>query len=127
MYSKQKVLVEVLQLNITKEAYSYLKTLKDIVDNNSGFNAPLPSALIGNFYNNQNSDEPVLGRFTVASASYSSINISREKIAETAVDYFKSPQPEEYGDPLPPPLTYDAPCEENRNQTAIPPSEWILD
>lgn len=127
LYSKQKVLVEVLQLNITKEAYSYLKTLKDIVDNNSGFNAPLPSALIGNFYNNQNSDEPVLGRFTVASASYSSINISREKIAETAVDYFKSPQPEEYGDPLPPPLTYDAPCEENRNQTAIPPSEWILD
>jgi len=126
LYSKQDVLVEILQLNITEEAHSYFRTLKDIVDNNSGFNAPLPSALTGNFFNNENNEEPVLGRFTVASASYKSININRERIAETPVDYFKSPQPEEYGDPLPPPLTYEAPCVENRNQTAIPPTEWII-
>jgi len=125
LYSKENVLVEILQLNITKEAHKYFKTMKDIVDNNSGFNAPLPSALTGNFYNNQNKEEPVLGRFTAAAASYKSIYIEREKISEYPVDYFKTPQPELYGDPLPPPLTYSAPCLENRNQTGIAPKKWV--
>jgi len=127
LYSRQDVLVEILQLNITAEAHAYFKTLKDIVDNNSGFNAPLPTALTGNFYNNQNNEEAVLGRFTVAASSYRSISIKRGKIAETPAAYFKSLQPEMYGDPLPAPLTYDAPCQENRNQTAKSPLGWIIE
>jgi hypothetical protein len=29
------------------------------------------------------------------------------------------------GDPLPNPITYEAPCVESRNQTAIQPLSWI--
>ena len=54
--SKQDILVEVLQLNVSQDAYKHFRTLKDLVDNNSGFNAPLPAALIGNFTNLTNPD-----------------------------------------------------------------------
>jgi len=124
-YSNQDILVEVLQLNITQEAYKYYKTIKDIVDNNSGFNAPLPSALLGNFYNVEDAEDPILGRFTAAAGQSKSIFIKRGAISSRIVDKYEPPQPELLGDPLPNPITYEAPCVESRNQTAIQPLSWI--
>jgi len=124
LYTKQDVLVEILQLNITEEAHKYYKTIKDIVDNNSGFNAPLPSALIGNFYNPEDSEDPVLGRFTAAAGSSKSIFVKRGDIPQMTVGAFRVPQPELLGDPLPNPITYETPCLEGRNQTKIKPLTW---
>ena len=122
--TRQDVLVEVLQLNITEEAHKYYKTLKDIVDNNSGFNAPLPSALIGNFYNPNDAEDPVLGRFTAAAATTKSVFIKRGTISQAPVSSFRVPQPELLGDPLPNPITYESPCIEKRNQTKVKPLLW---
>ena len=73
--SNQDVLMEVIKLNISEESYNYFKTVKDLVDNNSGLNAPLPTALIGNFYGISNPDQTILGRFTVGSSDIKSIFI----------------------------------------------------
>ncbi len=123
-YSNQDILVEILQLNITKKAYKYFKSIKDIVDNNSGFNAPLPSALIGNFYNVNDSEDPILGRFTAAAGKSKSIFIKRGGINVRIVGEYKPPQPELLGDPLPNPITYEAPCLESSYQTGIKPLTW---
>jgi len=124
LYGKSKVLVEVLQLNITESAHKYYKTVKDVVNNNSSLNAPLPSALIGNLYNADDSEEAVLGRFTVASGSTRSVSIARDQIFENIIRTTNLLQPELYGAPLPAPLTYDAPCEESRYRTAVQPLNW---
>jgi len=123
-YSNSDILVEILQLNITRKAFKYFKTIKDIVDNNSGFNAPLPSALIGNFYNVNDSEDPVLGRFTAAAGKSKSILIKRGGINAIFEAEYQYPQPELLGDPLPNPITYSAPCTEGRYRTAIKPLEW---
>ena len=123
-YSNSDILVEILQLNITRKAFKYFKTIKDIVDNNSGFNAPLPSALIGNFYNVNDSEDPVLGRFTAAAGKSKSILIKRGGINAIFEAEYQYPQPELLGDPLPNPITYSAPCIEGRYRTAIKPLEW---
>ena len=124
LYSNQDILVEILQLNISQNAHKYFKSIKDIVDNNSGFNAPLPSALIGNFYNIDDSEDPILGRFTAAAGRSNSIFIKRGGINEKIEGEYISPQPELLGDPLPNPITYVAPCIESRYQTKIKPLTW---
>jgi hypothetical protein len=121
---KTKVLVEIQQFSLTPKAYEYYRTIKDLVDNNGGFNAPLPAALIGNMYNPQDPNEYVLGRFTAASAITKSILIDRTTVEETAIETPLKPNPE----PLPtgPGPVYDtAPCEESRYRTSIEPEGWI--
>ena len=122
--SKQNMLVEIVQLNITEEAHKYYKTIKDIVDNNSGFNAPLPSALIGNLFNQNDLEDPVLGRFTAASGSSKSIFVKRGSIDDKIVGEYRQSQTEIFGDPLPSPITYDSPCIVGRNQTNQKPFTW---
>jgi hypothetical protein len=122
--SKQNMLVEIVQLNITEEAHKYYKTIKDIVDNNSGFNAPLPSALIGNLFNQNDLEDPVLGRFTAASGSSKSIFVKRGSIDDKIVGEYRQSQTEIFGDPLPSPITYDSPCIVGRNQTNQKPLTW---
>ncbi|MEK9750332.1 MAG: DUF4249 domain-containing protein [Flavobacteriaceae bacterium] len=116
--SKQDVLVEVLQLNISQDAYKHYRTIKDLVDNNSGFNAPLPAALIGNFTDLSNPEQIALGRFTAAAAVTETIFIRRSLRDEPLSGDFKSPQPEILGDPVPQPLTYIAPCIESIYRTS---------
>lgn len=116
--SKQDILVEVLQLNISQDAYKHYRTIKDLVDNNSGFNAPLPAALIGNFTDLSNPEQIALGRFTAAAAVTETIFIRRSLRDEPLSGDFKSPQPEILGDPVPQPLTYIAPCIESIYRTS---------
>jgi hypothetical protein len=116
--SKQDILVEVLQLNVSQDAYKHFRTLKDLVDNNSGFNAPLPAALIGNFTNLTNPDRIALGRFTAAAAVNQNIFIRRSLRSEPLSGDFKLHQPEILGDPVPQPLTYVAPCVEGLYRTS---------
>ncbi|UWX56686.1 DUF4249 domain-containing protein [Maribacter litopenaei] len=57
LYTNDNILVQMQQFSISQKAYGYFKTLKDLVDNNGGFNAPLPAALVGNLFNEENSEE----------------------------------------------------------------------
>jgi hypothetical protein len=119
-----KILVEIQQFSLTPKAYEYYKTIKDLVDNNGGFNAPLPAALIGNMYNPEDSNEYVLGRFTASSAFTKTIMIDRTMITDRPIESQLIPKPE----PLPtgPGPVYDkAPCEESRYRTSIEPEGWI--
>lgn len=121
---KTKILVEIQQFSLTPKAYEYYQTIKDLVDNNGGFNAPLPAALIGNMYNPDNPNEYVLGRFTASSAFTQTLMIDRTNIQESPIENRIVPKPE----PLttgPGPIYDKAPCEESRNRTSIEPAGWI--
>lgn len=125
LYTKENMVVEVQQFVLTPAAYDYYKVLKDVVDNNSGLNAPPPAALVGNLSNPQNSEEFVFGRFTAAATSTASIFIERNSIEEAPLELSEpvvfEPQ---IASPYPPPATVQAPCTENRTRTAITPDKW---
>ena len=117
--SKQDIYVELIKLNVSEDSYKYFKTIKDLVDNNSGLNSPLPTALIGNFSSISNPEETVLGRFTVASSVTKPIFIPRDNISERLIGDLTELQPEIFGDPIPNPLTYVYSCDESRFRTSF--------
>ena len=129
LYSKRDILVELQQYSISYDAYKYYKSIKDLVENNGGLNAPLPSVLIGNLYNTIDEDEIVLGRFTVASGSSKSIYIPRRKLAGNDIRGPKAAVIEKFGDRVPQPLSrFDYPifasCDEGAYRTGIKPLNW---
>ncbi|WP_299532365.1 DUF4249 domain-containing protein [Ulvibacterium sp.] len=126
LYTKEDMVIEVQQFAISSSAHEYYKVLKDLVDNNSGLNAPPPAGLVGNMFNPEDSEEFVFGRFTAAATSAASIFIDRTFINEEALDG-RDPillEPT-FNSPLPPPATISAPCGETRFRTAIRPEAWI--
>lgn len=122
LFTRRDILVELRQFSISQEAYRYLKTLKDLIDNNSGFNAPLPSALIGNLYNPADTDEVVLGRLTTASTTVSTVFIDRTFIEEEGLEPILVSQAE--GLEAPPPIVTSAPCIDGRYRTSARPDDW---
>jgi len=132
MYTKEDMVVELQQLTITPKAYEYYKVLKDLVDNNSGLNAPPPAALIGNLTDLDNDENFIFGRFTVAAASLAYVFVDRTDIQEAAIDKTLSPNRE--GCEVCPPGSScpigcspvnTAPCTETRYRTAMMPQGWI--
>ena len=117
-FSKQDVLIELIQLNISQEAYKYYKTIKDLVDNNNGLNSPLPTALVGNFYGISKPENIILGRFTAGSSSLKTIFVERSKQSEQILGEYLFLEPENFGDPIPDPITYFSPCEESKYRTS---------
>lgn len=122
LYTKRNILVELQQFSISPGAYRYLKTLTDLIDNNSGFNAPLPAALVGNLYNPTDPDEVVLGRLTAAATTVSPIFIERSDLLEESLETVLTSQPE--GEEAPAPLVTTAPCIEGQYRTSIQPIGW---
>lgn len=116
--SKQDILVDLVLLNISEDSYKYYKSIKDLVDNNSGLNAPLPTALLGNFYSTTNPETTVLGRFTTAASVFKPLFIERNDRAAPTLGLLELPEPEMLGDPIPNPLTYESPCDESINRTS---------
>ena len=125
LYTKRDILVELQQFSISASAYHYLQTLKDIIDDNSGLNAPLPAALVGNLYNPDNKDEFVLGRFTAAATTTKSIFITRTFVEDTPLEPVLKSQAEGFGDPVPSPNVLSVPCEESRYRTGVRPEGWV--
>ncbi len=126
LYTKEDMVIEVQQFAISSSAHEYYKVLKDLVDNNSGLNAPPPAGLVGNMFNPADSEEFVFGRFTAAATSEASIFIDRTFITEDALETREELILEPgFGSPLPPPATFSAACSETRFRTAIRPEAWI--
>ncbi|MEO1009722.1 MAG: DUF4249 domain-containing protein [Bacteroidota bacterium] len=125
LHTNENMVVEVLQYSINGNAYEYFEVLKDLVDNSSGINAPPPAALVGNMFNVEDGDEFVLGRFTAAASSVARIFINRRAITEEVLEPRSALIFEEMFDPVPPPITTIAPCEESRFRTGIRPEGWI--
>jgi len=124
LYTKSNILVEVQQLSLSVSAYEYYKILNDILDNNGGFNAPPPAALLGNMFSANNSEEYVLGRFTAASTSTASVFINRTSITEAPLETIETRT--ETSPPVPElDLTYLAPCVESHFRTGSRPQGWI--
>ncbi|NJB70984.1 hypothetical protein GGR42_001446 [Saonia flava] len=124
LYTKENILVEIQQFSLSPSAHKYFKALKDILDNNGGFNAPPPAALIGNIFNPNDGEEYVLGRFTAAAAVVETVFIERGNIQESPLEDFIIGNYEEYGI-SPDPQTTTAPCEETRYRTGTAPQGWI--
>lgn len=126
LYTKENMVIELQQFSLTPAAYQYFKVLKDIVDDNSGLNAPPPAALIGNLSNPNNPDEFVFGRFTAAATSVVSVFVERENISENQIEP-KDPIITEptIQSPYPPPSTFTAPCIETKFRTTVRPPSWI--
>lgn len=122
LFTKRNILVELQQFSLSEEAYRYYKTLKDLIDNNSGFNAPLPAALVGNLFNPNDPEEIVLGRLTAAATSIRSVFIERIFVEEEQLEPIIIAQPE--GDETPPPPTFFAPCIDSRFRTSTQPANW---
>ncbi|MCK5441486.1 MAG: DUF4249 domain-containing protein [Maribacter sp.] len=123
LFTNDNILVELQQFSISPNAFRYLQTLKDIVDNNSGFNSPLPAPLIGNIYNTNDNEEFVLGMFIAASASKKSAFIERIFIEEPQLEARIINSVEE--DETPSPIVIYAPCQESRLRTSIMPNDWV--
>ncbi len=125
LYTKENMVVEVQQFSLSPAAYDYFKVLKDVIDNNSGLNAPPPAALVGNLSNLDDDEDFVFGRFTAASTSTASLFINRELIEEPSIELAEPVVLEpQVASPFPPPATTQAPCSENRERTAVQPAKW---
>ncbi len=125
LYNKENIVIEVQQLSLSPAAYDYYKVLKDIVDNNSGLNAPPPAALVGNLFNPDDSEDFVFGRFTAAASSSSSVFVDRSGIREDPILRKDPLNFESFFDPVPKPEVVSAPCSETKFRTAIVPPGWI--
>lgn len=127
LYTKENMVVEVQQFSITPAAYKYFKVLKDVVDNNSGLNAPPPAALVGNLFNPDDSEDFVFGRFTAAATSSASLFVNRNLIEGSAIEISQAPIFEpQIASPYPPPATVIAPCSENKERTGVQPVKWEI-
>ena len=127
LYTKENMVITARQITLSKRAYEYYKVLEDLVNNNSGFNAPPPAGLIGNMFNPDRDEEFVFGRFTAAAASTKSLFIDRSGISEDPIEVRGATNYEEEGTPVPPPITGTAPCVEGRFRTRKVPPGWIED
>lgn len=122
LYTRENIVVELQQYAISESAYTYLKTLKDLIDNNAGLNAPLPAALVGNLFNPANKEEFVLGRFTAAAVTMMPVYIERLLLPEAPLDQEVAPFTE--GPEAPAFQVYTSACSEGRYRTAVKPRYW---
>lgn len=126
LYTRTDALVELQLWTLSEEAYRYYKVLKDLVDNNIGFNAPPPAPLVGNMRNVLDDEDFVFGRFSVAAASTTAVFIERETLTDLPIEPILPVVFEPtLNSPYPPPATVLAPCNESRYRTAIKPENWI--
>lgn len=125
--TKKNVLIEIEQYSFTNSAHEYYKVLKDIVNNNGGFNAPPSAALIGNLFNPNDAEEFVLGRFTAAANTTSRIFIERNLIEEPAINTDVLIESSERPPFITSPemIVTRVPCVESRFRTGVRPQGWV--
>lgn len=121
LYTDEDILVRIDQFALSPKAYRYFKTLKDLVDNNAGINAPPPAALVGNMFNVTDDEDLILGRFTATATATFSVFIDRSNIPERALETVP-PFRLETGLGT---VVVTAPCIEGKYRTTVQPEGWI--
>ncbi|MEM6966473.1 MAG: DUF4249 domain-containing protein [Bacteroidota bacterium] len=118
-FRKEDILVQVQQLSLSVSAYNYFKSIASITNEGGGLNAPPPAGLLGNLFNPDDSEAPILGQFTAGSVATKSLYIERENITENPLTPDQSVILEDCDFC---PNYY--PCEETRFRTSIKPEGW---
>jgi len=72
----------IYQYSMSREAYSYWKSLQDITQNTGSLFDPTPAMVIGNIYNVIDPEKPVLGIFQASAVKQERIFIDRSEIPE---------------------------------------------
>ena len=68
------------QYSMSREAYSYWKSLQDITQNTGSMFDPTPAMVTGNIYNASDPEKPVLGIFQASAVKQKRIFIDRDEI-----------------------------------------------
>ncbi|GAB3893053.1 hypothetical protein GCM10028803_06780 [Larkinella knui] len=116
--SYQPYYVEIEQQSLTKEAFTYLSSLKDMVQNTGGIFDAAPALLVGNISSVSKSDELVLGYFGASAMIIRPLYIDRSKAPGTP-DIILAPPPQ-------PPPTSCAECVETPGRTQKAPKWWVF-
>ncbi len=112
------LLFDLQQYSISRAAYDYNQTLKDLAEGAGGLNAPLPAALVGNMNDVSTVGTPVLGFVGVSGVSQERVFINRDTVQGESLPYNYDYRPEPVN-PEPP----RAPCE-GFNRTTNEPAGW---
>ena len=121
-YKKRNILIEVIQYSLSQSAYEYYQIIDDLINENTGLNAPPPAALIGNLVNEEDPRDMVLGQFTATGVSSKRLFIDRSLIMAPPL----RPDPPiklEPCDNCPFDLRFFK-CAESRTRTANKPLGW---
>ncbi len=121
-FRSEDILIEVQQLSLTSSAYQYFEVIKNITTESGGLNAPPPAALLGNLFNPDDPNDPVLGQFTATSVATKSLYIDRSDISEPPLTPDRNIRLENCII-CPDSLIY-FPCMENQFRTSIKPEGW---
>jgi hypothetical protein len=116
--SYQPYYVEIEQQSLTKEAYTYLSALKDMIQSTGGLFDAAPALLVGNISSVSKPDELVLGYFGASAMTIRPLYIDRTK-APVSPDIVLAPPPQ-------PPPTSCAACNESQIRTKKAPKWWTL-
>ncbi len=114
---RDKYYLEVEQQALSRDAYVYYKTIKQLLQNTGGVFDVAPSAVPGNLTCVSNPNEQVLGFF-------SAVGISRVAHVVDRSDADRAACPPELPDPPSPPLPTCTPCEESLLRTGQKPRFW---
>jgi len=68
------------QYSMSREAYSYWKSLQEITQNTGTLFDPTPAAVTGNIYHSMDQEKPVLGIFQASAVSEQRIFIDRDEL-----------------------------------------------
>ena len=108
------------QYSLSENAYKFWNTVKEQSKTSGGLFDPTPKSIRGNFSNIANTNEDVLGYFTVSDVHEEIVSIDRNRT---------SPKPFESQKYLPPawekaPLSRCVPCQETYIRTKFAPKGW---
>lgn len=113
------LLFDLQQYNISRAAYEYNLTLRDLAEGAGGLNAPLPAALVGNLRDVSTTNTPVLGFVAVSAVGIERVFIDRDTVQGESLPYTFDLRLEPVM-PAPP----QAPCI-GANRTSEEPEGWV--
>jgi Domain of unknown function (DUF4249) len=117
-------LIDIQQMSISPQAYTFYKTLEAQTQTNGGLADTPAAAIVGNIYNQTNPSEKVVGYFSVVSVQKKRYWIDRKDAKgdyEQILNHGVFEEPVNPADPSRPPK---APCIKSPTRTPVRPESW---
>jgi len=115
--SMSKYYVEIEQYSLSRSAYQYWKTVRELTNNRGGIFDPAPVTLRGNMTSTTDPSEPVFGFFGASGSSVRAVTIDRSQTGDSP--NLRAPLP-----PFPDGLPPCAVCVDNDFRTPNTPRWW---